>query len=388
MYIDFTHHGMRLYKSTGIKVDPNYWDKKRSRAKISVNYPSAKNINKSINDFESMTLDKFSELQKELNRNPSKEELSESIFGTDKRAFGFKEFCLQFLADNPNNLANKTIDGYKTTVSKIESFHTKLGVKDKSLDQVDYAYFTAFISHCRKTGDSESNINDRRIKNFKTLMKNANMLGYTANQIHLDSRIKRKTLETVHEVIRSTEIEPLLNLELTGKNELYRDFIVFGIFVGARISDLKKLSKRNLYEEPGRKGDYYLRYRSKKSKKTITVPLHSTALKLWKKHGFNICPPVTEQTLNKAIKRICEMLDTMHLERNYIDSNGNEYSSPRYKEITAHSLRRSFCTRLAEMGMPLQQIREFSGHKTMQALERYIKSSLDLTDLNIREKYF
>ncbi|NVK27062.1 MAG: tyrosine-type recombinase/integrase [Flavobacteriia bacterium] len=388
IYFDFTHKGLRVQKSSSQKVDPKYWDEQKGRVKVSVNYPIAEDINAKLSDLERRVLKAFNDLSEELSRQPSKIELLDKIERSKTKVQGIVEFATGYLDSNPDNFALKTIAGYRTTVKKMDEYHSHIRITDRSLDLIDYAYFSDFVSFCRKSGDSESNINNRRIKNFKSLMKKAVMLGFTKNDIYNDSRIKRKKFDPIHEVIRAEEIETLRGLELKPNDEKYRDFIIFGFHTGARVSDLKKLTKRNVVPDRKIRGAYTLVFRSEKGRTDVSVPLSDEAFGILKRRNFVVYPGVSEPTLNKAIKRICAMIPTMQQEKVFVDSNGAEKVLRRFEKISAHSLRRSFCTRLAEQGMPLNQIRTYSGHRTISALERYIKGVVDLTDENVRERYF
>ena len=50
-----------------------------------------------------------------------------------------------------------------------------------------------------------------------------------------------------------------------------------------------------------------------------------------------------------------------------------EYNLPKYKFVSSHTARRSFCTNAFKAGMPIQDIMAISGHKSERVFLNYVK---------------
>ena len=50
-----------------------------------------------------------------------------------------------------------------------------------------------------------------------------------------------------------------------------------------------------------------------------------------------------------------------------------EYELPKYKLVSSHTARRSFCTNAYKSGIPIQDIMAISGHKTERVFLNYVK---------------
>ena len=67
--------------------------------------------------------------------------------------------------------------------------------------------------------------------------------------------------------------------------------------------------------------------------------------------------------------------------------NTTEIVYKKHELISSHTARRSFCTNKFLMGMPVQAIMKFSGHKTERAFMKYLKLDAEITAKKFK-KYF
>lgn len=147
-----------------------------------------------------------------------------------------------------------------------------------------------------------------------------------------------------------------------------RDGFYVSCKTGLRHSDLVKLLPSNFQPREG--GGYFLNYVSKKTRIQSTIPCsEETKQKVeWlHKHGKEI---VSIGYYNEIVRTLAE--------RAGIDSEvsvfkaGKELSGPKYKYLSSHSARISFCTILADLRVPILDIARLAGHKETTTTMRYI----------------
>jgi integrase len=125
-----------------------------------------------------------------------------------------------------------------------------------------------------------------QIKILKTIM-NASFEKDLHQCLDFKKKYFKKPAEEVHNIYLTIEelkkIEKVdlsnfkntrvgLNLIITrDQAERVRDLFLIGSFTGLRISDYKKLSSNNFINENGKR---YLRVKSQKTEKHVTIPLH------------------------------------------------------------------------------------------------------------------
>ncbi len=147
-----------------------------------------------------------------------------------------------------------------------------------------------------------------------------------------------------------------------------RDGFYVSCKTGLRHSDLVKLLPSNFQPREG--GGYFLNYVSKKTRIQSTIPCsEETKQKVeWlHKYGKEI---ISIGYYNEIVRTLAE--------RAGIDSEvsvykaGKELSGPKYKYLSSHSARISFCTILADLRVPILDIARLAGHKETTTTMRYI----------------
>lgn len=87
---------------------------------------------------------------------------------------------------------------------------------------------------------------------------------------------------------------------------------------------------------------------------------------------------VHQNIINEKIKlvaRKAKIKSDFTLERTVSGKKVKE-TKPKYKFISAHTARRSFCTNAYNSGIPPHQIMAISGHKSEKKFYNYIKTSI------------
>ena len=175
------------------------------------------------------------------------------------------------------------------------------------------------------------------------------------------------------------EIEAVQDLQVTGKLERVRDLMVAQIFSGLRFSDLIRLRKNHIQKS-------HIVIMMQKTGLTVRVPIFRQLREIIEKYTFDgpggelMLPKLTGQKFNVYIKELCQMVPALH-EPVVIESKKRDRMEttqvPKWKLISSHSSRRSFCTLCLDMGYSVKQVMPWSGHRSFAAFSRYI----GLTDI-------
>ena len=146
-----------------------------------------------------------------------------------------------------------------------------------------------------------------------------------------------------------------------------RDGFYVSCKTGLRHSDLVKLLPSNFQKRE--EGGYYLNYVSKKTKIISNIPCsEETKAKVdWlHKNGIGVTLPYYNYMVRELAERAG--IDTEVV----VFKAGKEYSGPKYKFLSSHSARVSFCTILADLGTGILDIMRLAGHRDPATTARYI----------------
>ena len=86
-------------------------------------------------------------------------------------------------------------------------------------------------------------------------------------------------------------------------------------------------------------------------------------------------PKIHRNYINTEIKNICKNVGIDEIIT--FEEKGKQVKKPKYKLITNHTARRSYCTNKRLQGVPPDQIRIQSGHSSNEMLDIYIKAEND-----------
>src|SRR5690606_32347427 len=98
----------------------------------------------------------------------------------------------------------------------------------------------------------------------------------------------------------------------------------------------------------------------------VYIPLNSMVQNILKKRDNHFPPFVHQNFLNEEIKRIikrAKITEDFSIIRTVKGVKESEIK-PKYKLISMHTARRSFCTNAYNQGMPPHHIMIISGHKS------------------------
>ncbi len=205
------------------------------------------------------------------------------------------------------------------------------------------------------------------VENIPIIALNREHLSFIINDIGFNTQLKAKGLENV------------------------RDIFVFGCTVALRVSDLLKLTPKNLVIQNEK---YYLKVKSQKTNAYTSVKLPEYAVAILNKYENiypTLLPPISVFWLNKQLKQMAVLIpDNFQLIKTR-ERRGEQvviYKNPETKthyqlsdHITTHTMRRTAITNMLCLGMPEHLVRKISGHAAnSKEFFRYVELSQSFID--------
>lgn len=192
----------------------------------------------------------------------------------------------------------------------------------------------------------------------------------------------RKILDSKNETpmktyLTANEVESFGAVRVDSDTErTVRDGFYVSCKTGLRHSDLIKLRPSNF--QPCEGGGWYLNYVSKKTKIHSTIPCSDATkekVEWLHAHGADI-----SLAYYNALVRVLAERAGIDTEVSVFKA-GEELSGPKYKFLSSHSARVSFCTILADYGTDILDIMRLAGHSNPLMSSRYVvRHDVDVND--------
>lgn len=194
-------------------------------------------------------------------------------------------------------------------------------------------------------------------------------------------------------VLTMQEVEQIYATPMTSKRlEMQRDVFVFHCYVGCRVSDLVRLTDKNIINTDA---GIFLQYIQQKTRKitprTTEVPLSNTAVEILEKYKGTlkkgmILPLISEQKYNDYIK---EVLRIAGIDRKVPILNTQTFTDeylPICEIASTHLARRTFVSNIYAITQEERLTISMSGHaEGSRALSRYIHIN-DTTKRSVIDK--
>jgi len=179
--------------------------------------------------------------------------------------------------------------------------------------------------------------------------------------------------ETDNIYLNETEIQLLMDLkDFKNKGEEHvRDIFVLGCYTGLRFSNYSNINLDYLK-------DGILTTIQKKTKQRVTIPVHENVNKIINKyHGrLPVCP--TNQEFNRTLKELGQRIPELNVPFSKQITRNRRITveeTMKWQKLMTHTARRSFCTNMYLLGVPVPTIMSISGHKTQKSFMTYIKAT-------------
>lgn len=360
------YKGNRFRVSTGQNIETKHWDKENQRVRRS---------RANHDEFNTMFKEQQNAIERiilKLERTGRPVEKS-SIVAQLNWVNEIKDTSLStplqvyeiFIKIYGTGKADRTIKGYKTTLSHLTDYQTKL------TRPLRFADFTIeFYQHFRSCINMNDNAFGFHIKNLKIFLNWANEKGYH-DLLHF------KKWKTITEdgkdqfFLRYQEIKKIASLELPERLERVRDLFLIACYTGLRYSDLSTL--RRVHYQDGT-----INKTTEKTKVKVIVPVIPELKKILEKYWLQgkELPVITNQKGNEYLKEVGERAK-LNRQFNYEQIKGSEIISTTYEAwqmMTWHVARHSFITNCVQLGVSPKSVQKIVGHKTFKMMERYLQN--------------
>jgi integrase len=393
---------IKFRASTGFSVNSQKdWDSVRQKMKLPSTTPNAVLINSKLSEFDNLLTKRYLNLSDNKITRESIKEIFNMVFdinGTSVSKFqndcfkvnteimskdfiAYYDWFLLFYSKNNSPYSKRimtvgTLKTLKNTLSIIKKYLEERNLKTLYFDDINRTFYNDFVSYLNQK-EYTKNYVGTVIQKVKTVM------GYALDEgKHSNLEFKKSYFSKISEVINHPylEIEELKRIEqlVLPSNEISnaRDIFLITCYTGLRIGDMLSFIKNPIFVNQNDK--QFIRVTQSKTSNPVFIPLNHVIRNIINRNNGQLPKYLNSHKINSHLKSICKKakIDSNY---QYSRTEGGKkviYEEPKYKFITTHTARRSFCTNAYNQGMLIQDIMAISGHKTERVFLNYIKVDL------------
>lgn len=271
-------------------------------------------------------------------------------------------------------------NSYVATKNILKEYEAKIK-KQIHFIEINQMLMDKFENWLLKTKNYAINTSSKHIANIKTVCIEAEKKG-----IQVNSYAKQITIATESDddryiqTLSFSELNQIMKADIKSEaNQNARKWLLIGCEIGQRGGDLLNITFENIRYKGG---NMYLDLVQQKTKKSITIGIIAPHVIDIIENSFPY--KISTQKLNDHIKKVCEIakINTMTEGKIYDAKIGRKVFDKyeKYKLITTHSFRRSFCTNYYKK-IPTPVLMGISGHSKESIFRVYINAPED-TDEN------
>lgn len=360
--------------STGIDIDPAWWDLKRERCRSDVRAGTI--VNKRLDEINDKVLQIMTITRMEHKRNPSKDEVKNFVLGFEVSKMRLVEFAQEYL-DSLKGRTNKRtgVTIQEKTITKQELIRVRvMDFENESrrkvyLHEADMDFYHAFSKYLVELG-YRINYIAKHMSIIRTWLREAEVGGYQVHPAFRSTRwyIGRERVD--HVSLSLVELERMNSLELENYLERVRDLFMISCFTGLRYSDVRRLDKAVIV-------DGVLNIEQQKTSDAVTVAVHPIVQRIIEKYrtrGQSYPVPLSNGRMNEVLKEVALLagLTDNVVMRTTKGGKRVEETFPKWKLVTTHTARRSFAKNLYLTGFKLEYLSRVMGHKSLEQTVEYI----------------
>ena len=273
-------------------------------------------------------------------------------------------------------LSNNSIRNLKRFYDLIQEFESDFG-QPIMLDAIDHILVNAFKEWLLTEKEYSLNNAGLQLKLLKMICKEAERMSINVNPYtrHIES-FTQKGKDRVLQTISFEEIKQIKRLrDLPSTLENARKWILIGLYVGQRVSDLLALKLSQLrFIENG----VYIDINQQKTDKYVTVGVVDKEVIQILKNNFPYS--ISAQLFNRQIKQICQIAEINDMVSGYKLCSKTRRkrlgTHPKYILISSHDLRRSFATNyFGKIETPI--LMQITGHSKESTFLSYIGTQIN-----------
>ncbi len=288
--------------------------------------------------------------------------------------------------DDGSPVKERTLINYKNTKNVLKDFNDE---KYKiTFENINMDFYNDFVLWCKNKG-FKTNYIGKHIKTLKTFLGVAIEKNLTNNIQFKQKSFRTLQVEVDNIFLNEIELNKILKVDLSNSKHLepIRDLFLLSCYTGLRSSDLLRLSHSNFIEVSD---VIMVEIKQQKTNEVVNIPLKQNAINILKKYDNKEFPKVVIQVYNRQIKDLGKLAEITELVEIEEQKGTLKLLSKieKYKLISSHTGRRSFCTNLYLTGVSAVEVMSLSGHKSEHDFFNYIKVSKRENAVNLSKKAF
>ena len=379
VYVQYVYKSQNHYFSTGKKISPNDWNVRLQ--KVSGNSDEIKKLNASLN----ARLATINQIIAEAERNsipPTASYVREQlkVQATDKAVANgidetveekppvtFLTLFAEYIERTKSSKATGTVKHYHSTLAHLKRYATarKIGM---TFDQIDIRLYHDLVNYFLDERQLSNGTVNNQLKRLKAVMSHAVELGVTENRSYERFKLLDSTEGDII-YLTQDEFQRVVAADLSDNERLgrVRDLFVLGCTTSLRFSDLIKVSTDQVRDD-------VLTVRQQKTREWVYIDLNQYSRGILNKYAEGL-PHISEQKYNKYLKelgRYCGIDSPVQVVR-IQGTKRIEEVVPKYELMTSHIARKTFTTLSLAADMPAAVIKQYTGHRSEKAFQRYAK---------------
>lgn len=369
-----TYEFQRKEFSTGIFMNPDYWNASQQKA-----HPPNK-VNKQINT-------QLSLIKQDINQAFLFLQVQDKNFDVNDiykhyKGEDIKEDKSIMDIFNLHISKQEKLIGISTTKISVRKFYqTKTHIRDFikwKYNKLDYrlrnikmSFITEFEYYLKAEKNFEQNTIHKTLQRFKQVVKIAVGLDFLAKDpflLHKNKKPKKQVIFLSREELLALENYQFASLRLQN----VADMFIFCCYTGLAYSEMANLKTKDLVL--GFDDKHWINIYRSKTKKTYEIPLLSRAQEILDKYKNNetLLPIISNQKFNSYLKEIADIIG--------ID-----------KKLTHHLARKTFAsTVLLYNDVPMEIVSELLGHSDISTTQNHyakvVKKKIGSTMALLNEK--
>jgi site-specific recombinase XerD len=377
VHLIFRYNGAVLNYNTGVKIQPDHWNKEQQKAtRKQKNYSDFNNyLNKLAEHLESLYLQY--KIKGVIPTNAQLKTILDDFTNNDKKAVDvmtFNKFIDVFIEGRKTMVESGTMKQY-TTFKNLFSKYQADKKKTFDFDDFDFQFERNFKAyHIEKS--YSTNYTGKNIKVLKSILNEAAKHGYNKKT---DFDTFKKPQENVDKIyLNKSDLEKIRTCILEPHHDRIRDIFLFSCNTGLRHSDYSKFdSDKHLVTRYHDTGEAYrvIVITTQKTGEKVEIPTNSLVESILAKYK-DVLPKVNViQDINDAIKEIGKLAGVTDdvIVTAKIGNTRTETKYAKYQLITTHTGRRSFCTNAFKEGAPVANLMKITGHQSEAMFFKYLK---------------
>lgn len=253
----------------------------------------------------------------------------------------------------------------KTPITSFDDFNKKFFV-----DFTNFLYSYAFGKKQQKAHYTQNTVINT-LKVIKNLLHRAYDNEMTTNNYFLKVQTTLPSDSSEQIYLKEKEIHrfAVVHTENDLEREI-RDMFVIACYTALRISDIQQLNQAIIKEG-------VLSLYQTKTKDLVNIPILKEIAPLIAQYRQSGFPIINNVKANQIVKRLAARchIDEIISYKEYRGGETHIRNTPKYNMVSFHTARRSCVTNLYKRGYPINYVMTLSGHRSIQAFQRYLKAS-------------